>query len=306
MKKIYAATSLVLALLMGLTSMAVATTYHTITLDGNMSDWAADEFVSSSAHAGGGTEADIQDLYVTWDANNLYLGLTTNNTASQDVSYGFAFDVDQIVGSGYSGVGATSDAWGCLIGFCDPYLPEYELYLDWNGTSGVDALQWWHWDAMGSSWTHLMDLPVSAYGSTGSAGVAGTGLQTFEVYIPWMNIIGTTTTLPQQLQIYAWVAGTAGSSAVDTIPPDGNVVAGGGAEWTDIDGLCNSWGVSVDASPSDGTPDTGVSPDQGNLTTAVALSRFATSVGGAWAALPAVAILVMVLSGGFIWRRRRQ
>lgn len=51
-----------------------ATTPNTITVDGSTADWAADELVhddSTSDSAWGGNDCD--NLYVTWDANNLYV-----------------------------------------------------------------------------------------------------------------------------------------------------------------------------------------------------------------------------------------
>ena len=53
-----------------------ATTPHTITVDGDLSDFAADEKtpgdpVGDSLY---GKNNDLSTLYVTWDANNLYLG----------------------------------------------------------------------------------------------------------------------------------------------------------------------------------------------------------------------------------------
>ncbi|MCX8174568.1 MAG: hypothetical protein N3F63_08215, partial [Thermoplasmata archaeon] len=46
------------------------TSYHTITVDGYMSDWATDELMATR---------NGKSLYITWDADNLYIGWTGTN-----------------------------------------------------------------------------------------------------------------------------------------------------------------------------------------------------------------------------------
>ncbi len=53
-----------------------AATYHSITVDGNLSDFAADEKLPSDPLTDSvfGSNNELQLAYLTWDANNLYLG----------------------------------------------------------------------------------------------------------------------------------------------------------------------------------------------------------------------------------------
>ena len=53
-----------------------ATTHHTITVDGKILDFAADEKTAGDAKGDSAYAAnnDLSTLYVTWDANNLYIG----------------------------------------------------------------------------------------------------------------------------------------------------------------------------------------------------------------------------------------
>jgi len=260
MKKLLLAASLVLALALVLAPAALATTYHTIILDG-INDFAADELLGSSTHGGGGAGADLQNLYVTWDATYLYVGMTTNNTVGDwNVAYGFAIDTDQVAGSGYNGGATPSDAWGRLIGFSSPYEPEHEVYFWWDGGSG-SVTGWNRCTWNGAGWNYFgVDFATS--------GNVVNGLQYLEFRISWADLGG----VPPRLNLYAWVAGDGGSSAVDTIPYDGNVPIGD--SWLDYDNLGASLQVSVDVNPTDGIPDTGYSPYPGPQVLSVTLSSF--------------------------------
>jgi hypothetical protein len=77
-----------------------ATTYHTITVDGSLTDFAYDEKTAGdpAGDSGYGANNDLTTLYVTWDAQKLYLG--------------FAYKAEQtgvlyLIDSGVSG-GATN------------------------------------------------------------------------------------------------------------------------------------------------------------------------------------------------------
>ncbi|MPW38176.1 hypothetical protein GBV73_00370 [Thermococcus sp. 101 C5] len=61
------------------------------TIDGDLSDWAGYEVVGVS-NLDGPDGADLDKLYVSYDEQYLYVAITTNNTASWGVVYGFGFD----------------------------------------------------------------------------------------------------------------------------------------------------------------------------------------------------------------------
>ncbi|RKZ01938.1 MAG: hypothetical protein DRQ10_01115 [Candidatus Hydrothermota bacterium] len=56
--------------------LLIATTYHTIEIDGDISDFAADELIidDSDNDSRWGTLNEIYGIYFTWDAENLYIG----------------------------------------------------------------------------------------------------------------------------------------------------------------------------------------------------------------------------------------
>ncbi len=68
--------TLALALLLLGSGLVWATTYHSITIDGKLGDFAADEKLPADSASDSifGTNNELKDAYVTWDLNHLYLG----------------------------------------------------------------------------------------------------------------------------------------------------------------------------------------------------------------------------------------
>lgn len=122
----------------GLTGVpaAQATAYHAIAIDGDLSDWAADEDMEADGAYG---------LYLTWDASSLYLGLTgatLGDTSGQDKSFYACFDTDQTAGSGAAADGYSNVAFNVAL-----FAPEYCYYF--AGGSG-----WYEWSTWsGTAWT---------------------------------------------------------------------------------------------------------------------------------------------------------
>jgi len=136
MRRTYWLTLLTALLMLALmVSTAVATTYHSITIDGNLTDWQPDEMM----------EADgPYTLYLTWDANNIYLGLTgayLGDTAGQDKSFFACFDTNLVAGSG-----ATADGYGSVSFNTNLFAPDYCYYF----AGGSGWYEWSNWT--GSAW----------------------------------------------------------------------------------------------------------------------------------------------------------
>ncbi len=117
------------------TPVAGATAYRAVVVDGDMGDWAIDEDMEAYGS---------YTLYLTWDATNLYLGLTgatLGDTGGQDKSFFACFDTDLTPGSG-----AAADGYGNVT--FDPNLfgPEYCYYF----AGGVGWYEWSTWN--GSAW----------------------------------------------------------------------------------------------------------------------------------------------------------
>ncbi len=186
----------------------------------------------------GNAGADLDRYYVGWDDTNLYLNLTTNNTASWSVAYGFALDVNQTTDVGFKN-SSSGDSWQRKISFvnANPYLPDYEVYIYWDSSNGITstALNKYYNGWTGSS----LD---AAGGSYKYSGTTSNGIQWINITIPWTSIGGKPST--GKIATMAWVAGgNNGDSAVDTVPYDSSVPTGD--SWTDWDEVTSMTEVPV-------------------------------------------------------------
>jgi len=119
-----------------------ATTYHTITIDGN-NDFDADETFSTSSSG--------YTAYVTWDANNIYLGYSGNDVGtgqSNSKWIVFYFDTDAPLDPTYgngtlNAIGFNNQNW--VLPFRADYMIQirttggFEALKRFNGTSWVDV-----------------------------------------------------------------------------------------------------------------------------------------------------------------------
>ncbi len=174
-----------------------------------------------TAVANGLDGACLRQLFVSSDSANLYIAITTANTASWGIAYGFGFDVAP---GGYSD--GTSDAWGRHIGFSG-YGVDFELYFWWP--EGGDNFTAANWGIYQGSWN--VGPFDGVYASTGSA---DSGLQTLEIAIPWTDLGGR----QDSVGVITWMAGGDNSSAVSSIPDD-PAVHDASNEWMDNDVFSN-------------------------------------------------------------------
>ena len=139
-------------------------TPHTIIVDGINDFQTGSELIENQLHS----------LYITWDANNLYLGfydMDLNNDGDLFVN----IDTDQTTGSG-----ATTGSWG-RVNFADPYLPEYQVAIEGGGGSlPGGSMQVNNWT--GTSW----DYPGN--GSIGNSYEGWLDNGFTEISIPWVNL----------------------------------------------------------------------------------------------------------------------
>ncbi|AIF70222.1 hypothetical protein PAP_09220 [Palaeococcus pacificus DY20341] len=200
--------------------------YGTKIIDGNLNDWGTLDLVSRGVDSTV-PGANLDNLYVAWDDEYLYIAIKTNNTAKYWPDYGIAIDINP-----GSASGGSSDPWAKKIYFNGTYLPEYIVYAEAQDGQ-ITWMELRKWD--GSSWQFVGNMKdVGDYEYIGG----DSGIQTIEIKIPWSTLGGK----PSNLALISWVAGNNdGDSAVDTLPvdPDVNYPSTGNSEWTDSDTLTN-------------------------------------------------------------------
>ena len=166
--------------------------------------------------------ADLLAFYYAVANDSLYLAITTQNTASWDVAYGFVLDCAE---GGYAGdpTADVRDSWGRKLYFPDWY-PDYQIYFWYSGGSGsITSANYNKYDNGSWSYNFAGMNYTATYG-------AGTGLQALEVAVS-LQSLGN----PVLIKSVAYIVGGDYSSAVDILPYDSHVSLTGGEEWTDWD-----------------------------------------------------------------------
>ncbi|MDI6851291.1 MAG: T9SS type A sorting domain-containing protein [bacterium] len=175
--------------------------------------------------------ADLLAFYYAIANDSLYLAITTQNTNSWDVAYGFSLDVAE---GGYVGdpVSDIRDSWGRLLYF-PSWNPDYQIYFWYSGAdqaiTSVDFNRY-----SDGSWGYDF-ASLNYYATTGES-----GLQALEVAVA-LTDIGN----PTQVLSCAYIVGGDNSSAVDILPYDSSVSLTGGEEWTDWDAITTYFVLNV-------------------------------------------------------------
>lgn len=134
-------------------------TPHSVLIDG------ANDFTRSTELM----EPRADSLFVTWDAQALYVGFRGRALSTGD--FFVHLDTDLVAGSG-----AARDSWN-RVGFTSANRPEYEIAVEGGGNS-MQVNQW-----TGAAWNYVQ------YGShTGTSYEGWTGNLLTELRIPWDQI----------------------------------------------------------------------------------------------------------------------
>ncbi|MEO0258082.1 MAG: T9SS type A sorting domain-containing protein [candidate division WOR-3 bacterium] len=187
--------------------------------------------------------ADLLSFYYAIANDSLFLAITTQNSASWGVAYGFVLDC---VEGGYSGLDNIPDSWGRKIAF-DGWYPDYEIYFWYDGNEqvitsnninkyiGGDGQN--YWERWQYNFTTEMRWAANYGGSS--------GLQSLEVAVP-LEALGN----PQYIKSVVFIAGGDNSSAVDILPYDSSVSLIGDGEWTDWDTVTTYFVLSIPERPA--------------------------------------------------------
>ena len=234
---------------------AVAKTYNTPAVDGRVTvatdDWDADELAFSDPpndNRWGSSDGDLVDLYVTWDADSLYVGLTTVNGPG-----GF--------GNGYV-LFIDTDAQSGITGATDFTNANFYARKITFSTMGADVVMGgWnlpvHFDVK-----HCTD-PTATTPLDGVHTQCNPGLKHVEAAFSWNGLYGMGAhAVPSgtTLRFIATVVGGDGSGAYDALPTSSTgVESNGGTPWDASTDLDRYQEVVVDAD-GNGVPDEGYPP----------------------------------------------
>lgn len=239
-----------------LASVAHGEPFNTPTVDGHVTtdsgDWLLDELAADDAPDDcrwGPSDADLDDLYVTWDETNLYVGITTVNGPS---GYGNAYLLYIDTDSQNGITGATdfrsADFYARSIGF---------------STIGADVIMGYWNMAPGAPGVRHCEDPTNTTPLVGSSGAVDPAWKHIEISIPWEGLygIGVGQVPPgTTLRMVAAVCGGDQSGAYDAMPTSST-----GAEsdpstaWDAFTDLDVFFEIVVDAN-GDGTPDSSATP----------------------------------------------
>ncbi len=242
--------------LLALVCGAFAKTYNTPTIDGHVqqsgSDWDADELgVDDPADDGRWypSDPDLDDLYVTWNADTLYVGVKTQRGPG-------------LYGNGYV-IFMDTDAQNGITGATDFGSAVFYPRRITLSTMGADVVGG-AWAGQGQfpqsmDFKHSED-PANPTDLTGVTFVGNPGYMHFEFGIPWNQIYGLgegVVPAGTRMRFIVVVVGGDGSGAYDAMPTSST-----GAEsnpstpWDAYTDLDNYYEVVVDAN-GDGVPDQG-------------------------------------------------
>ncbi len=174
--------------------------------------------------------ADLLAFYYAVANDSLYLAITTQNSASWDVAYGFVMDCAD---GGYSGDPSadTRDSWGRKLYFPE-WNPDYQIYFWYSGGSGSITSSNYNKYENGSWQYNFAGMNYAATYSN--------GLQALEVAVPLASMGN-----PETSKSVAYIVGGDNSSAVDILPYDSSVSLTGGEEWTDWDTITTYFTLNV-------------------------------------------------------------
>jgi hypothetical protein len=245
---------LVLATCLAVSQPALTAPYNAPTVDGHVTtgpgDWFSDELAADDPPDDcrwGPTDADLDDLYVTWDESALYVGITTVNGPS-GYGNGYLLFIDADAQTGITGAVDFSGA---------DFYPRMIVF------DGLGA------DAMAGLWSlqqatlgiRHCDDPTNTVPITGA--FVDPVWKHIELAIPWDGLYGLGPGLVPPgtaLRLVAAIVGGDGSGAYDAMPTSSSgLESDPDTPWNASVVLDVFVDISVDTD-GDGVPDPGASP----------------------------------------------
>ncbi|MFH1865119.1 MAG: hypothetical protein ABIK85_04490, partial [Candidatus Eisenbacteria bacterium] len=260
MRRYTAAAAAILMLLAA--APALSNSYNTPTIDGHVivetGDWNSDELAwrdPNNDNRWGPSDGDLVDLYVTWDADSLYVGVkTTNGPSGYGNGYLVYIDTDAQV----------EDATGELTGATEMTAADFfQRQIEFSTIGAEVMMGLWNFEP-GNHSVHDCSDPTSTVIIDESYIQINPGYKHIEFGIDWNGIFGLgRAAVPQgtKIRIICAVVGGDGSGAYDALPTSSTGAESDGATpWDAVTVLDQYVELPIDAN-SDGVPDVGYPPN---------------------------------------------
>ncbi|MCD4689864.1 hypothetical protein K8S17_00215, partial [bacterium] len=249
---------LITALVLGIVlahGTVLAKTYNSPYVDGHVTeeanDWAPDELGvedPDNDNRWGASDADMVDLYVTWDADSLYIGVTTvNGPSSYGNGYLLFIDTDA-----QDGITGATDFTGA-----DFYARQIAF-----STMGADIVMG-GWNLPGVFDIKHCSDPTATSDVDEAYSQGNPGWKHFEARFSWNGIFGLgqgVVPAGTTLRFIGAIVGGDGSGAYDAMPNSSTgAESNSSTPWDAVVDLDNYYEVAVDAD-LDGVPDEGFPP----------------------------------------------
>lgn len=180
---------------------------QTITVDGSPADWDPQNVLEDDRNdtqiftcgPNSVRPLDLGRIYVTNDANFLYVGVEIKDECFCQMNWGFAIDVN-------SAGGGTTDPFGRKIGWLNvPFKPDWVVYDVQPNLSGQTGCNQFNYEALYKdtlgTWQNRSTLVNPAYGS-GANGLGIVDSVAFkELKLP-LSVLGATTGTPLHLEFW--------------------------------------------------------------------------------------------------------
>ena len=167
-----------LRILLYFLSILYATSYTTITVNGTNSGWSSDETFTDIS--------DADNLYFTWDATNIYIGVSDSEADYDNMAYFMYFDTDP------SGSNGTTDTYTWGNNITTPFSADYVLVFKYHSTEGSAYVEFRDYDDSGSSWSQTGQTNSYTYNTDNAQVAGGTDYIEFKIKRSILNVSNAT------------------------------------------------------------------------------------------------------------------
>ena len=215
-----------------------ATTYTSITIDADTSDFEDDELVWNDSSSDCWWDFnELYRMYITWDRNKLYIGADFLIEEANSLSFYFDF------GLGYGAYDLGTVAWKKFF-YAEGWQCNFSVNISGNGTNGIYRI---YGDASEDDITNDPRIVKQVNLASGM----------YEIAIPWDVIYTTGFPEGATMGVVCTLTGYRGWDGADAMPDQSNNEPDGDGEYDPLDTL---YYLNLDAN-GDGVPEEGWHPN---------------------------------------------